>query len=209
MIRLKLADLLFILLLPFSLLAQLAIDLPSSVEIFINAAHPTLTEGWMDSLVEESRSGKLHYNIAGTFADEHTVRTYLRIPQILSLNRVFCQVIFYYSLISEETDRIREQVFIFPYFSNMQEFPAMSCTYRSQGKFYFTITRWQVVPVPPQPNPEERDIFNQIIEVMLGDIQKMGSVAADIFKQIAEKNKLPVNEVRRIYENTILWQEAQ
>jgi hypothetical protein len=189
--------------------AQIEIDLPASIDINVNDINLPLTENWIDSLITESRSGKLHYSIASAYADNDTVTTRLHIPQILSLRQVYYQVIFYYSLLSNESDRLKEQVFIYPYFFDIKKQPFITCTYHSTGKFYFSVQEWPVVPVPPEPGPEEKWIFNQIIEAMLGGIQKMGGVPEELFKQIAEKNNTPVHRVQSIYENTILWQESQ
>ena len=85
----------------------------------------------------------------------------------------------------------------------------MMCTYQPGGKFYFTVNRWSVVPVPPAPDPSQKNIFNQIIDEMLENYQVMEGLRPEILQKIAEKNKIAVDEVQKIYENTILWQEAQ
>ena len=194
---------------PFLCHAQVEIDLPVSINIYNNEVYLPVSDNWIDSLITEASSGKLHYTIAGAYADNEKVITRLHVPQILSLHQVYYQVIFYYALLSTETDRVKEQVLIYPYFFDINKQPFIMCNYKTSGKYYFTVKHWSVVPVPPMPDPEEKWIFNQIIEAMLDGIQKMGSTPEELFRQIAEKNNLPVNRVQSIYENTILWQESQ
>jgi hypothetical protein len=198
-----------ILFMVFNLPAQVVIELPDSIGIYINDREYLLTKGWMDSLISESKSGKFHYYFDGTDAKSTHIRSILRIPQILTLHQAFRQIILYYSLLSSETDRLKEEVLIYPYFSDLQEQPFLSCTYRPGGKFYFRINRWNVIPLPPPPRPEEKYIFDQIMEAILNNLPNMGDPSAEIFKVIADKNKLPVGDVQQIYQNIILWQEAQ
>ena len=163
----------------------------------------------LDSLRQEAKSGKVHYKIAGIESSQQRAQIRLAVPQVFPLPQVLDQIIFYYSLIPAEDDRLRDQVYVYPYFADTDEQPYITCTYQPIGKFFFTIGRWSVIPVPPAPDSQQRDIYNQIINAMLDDYQIMENVNPEIIQRIARKNKLQVEQVQKIYENTILWQEAQ
>jgi hypothetical protein len=199
----------YILLIPVQLPAQLIIKLPDVIEISVNDQKLSLSRGRLDSLRQESRSGNVHYKIAGIEASQQRAQVRLAIPQIFSLPQVFDQVIFYYSLMSAEDDRRRDQLYIYPYFADTDQQPYITCTYQPVGKFFFTVGRWPVIPVPPAPDLQQRDIYNQIINELLDDYQIMESINPEIIQRIAQKNKLQVEQVQNIYENTLLWQEAQ
>ncbi len=194
---------------PVFLPAQLAINLPATIEITVNKQIIHMSSSRLDSLRRESRSGKVHYKIAGIEASQQRAQVRIYVPQIFSLSKVFDQVIFYYSLISTEDDRRRDHVYVYPYFSDIDKQPYVTCTYQPGGKFFFTVNHWSVAAVPPAPDPQQILIYNQIIEEMLNDYQIMESINLVIIKRVAEKNKLPLEQVQKIYENTILWQEAQ
>ena len=199
----------FLFFIPVCLNSQLVINLPSTIEIYIAKNRLPLSTGWFDSLRKESTAGKIHYKITSIEATEHQARVRLSIPQVFSLPRVIYQVIFYYSLLSTENDRIRDKLLIYPYFSDIAGQPHITCTYQPGGKFYFTLSQWTVVPVPPAPDLQQRNIFNQILADLLENYQIMEGENQEVLQNIAEINKMPVDEVKKIYENTILWQEAQ
>jgi len=201
--------LIFILLIPVHLPAQLIIKLPDVIEISLNDQKLSLSRGRLDSLRQEAKSGKVHYKISGIEASQQRAQIRLAVPQVFPLPQVLDQIIFYYSLIPAEGDRLRDQVYVYPYFADTDEQPYITCTYQPIGKFFFTIGRWSVIPVPPAPDSQQRDIYNQIINAMLDDYQIMENVNPEIIQRIARKNKLQVEQVQKIYENTILWQEAQ
>jgi hypothetical protein len=201
-------SLIFILLGPVQIPAQLTINLPATIEITVDKQVIPLSASRLDSLRQESRSGKVHYKIAGIEASQQRAQVCLAVPQVFSLPQVIDQIIFYYSAIPAEGDRLRDQVYIYPYFADIDKQPYITCTYKPVGKFFFTVNRWPVVPVPPAPDPQQIEIYNQIINEMLDDYQIMESINPEIIQRIARKNKLQFEEVQKIYEDTILWQEA-
>ncbi len=194
---------------PVFLPAQLVINLPDTIVISVNKQIIPLTRSRLDSLHQEARSGKVHYKIAGIEASRQRAQIRLAVPQVFSLPQVFDQIIFYYSLIPAEDDRLRDQVYVYPYFADIAEQPYITCSYQPIGKFFFTVKRWPVIPVPPAPDPLQKNIYNQIINALLDDYQIMENVSPEIIQRIAHKNKLQVEQVQKYYEDTILWQEAQ
>ena len=201
--------LVLILFIPVFLPAQLLINLPDTIVISVNKQIILMPGSRLDSLRQEAKSGKVHYKIAGIESSQQRAQIRLAVPQVFPLPQVLDQIIFYYSLIPAEGDRLRDQVYVYPYFADTDEQPYITCTYQPIGKFFFTIGRWSVIPVPPAPDSQQRDIYNQIINAMLDDYQIMENVNPEIIQRIARKNKLQVEQVQKIYENTILWQEAQ
>jgi hypothetical protein len=197
---------LFLIAIPIYLLAQIEIDLPSEVMIHINDTTMNLTAGWVDSLLAEAEHGKIRYNIVQAYGNGQQVNTSLKLPQILSLTEITRQIVFYYSLLNSEMEREKESLAIYPYFSSIQQRAFISCSYRSAGNYYFRVRNWQTVSIPPPPKPEDKYIFNQILNETFGKIQHFGSIPDEIFSTIALRNRLSVHEVRTIYEKTILWQ---
>jgi hypothetical protein len=65
------------------------------------------------------------------------------------------------------------------------------------------------VPIPANPKPEEKEIFNQIIDTSFEQVQKFGDISEKIFQKIAQKNKMTSEDVKNIYQNIILWQLNQ
>jgi hypothetical protein len=189
--------------------AQLKIDLPSEITIFINDSLFTPALEWNDKLVHEAALAKLRYRIAASHGDDQDVVTKIKIPQILSFPEVIRQVILYYSLLTTEQDRQNERILIYPYFKSIDRDAALSCKYQTRGKFYISVKHWHTVPVPPKPSPEDKEIFNQIMETSFKDIQKFGDLPDEIFANVALRNKMTANDVRHIYQKVILWQLGQ
>jgi hypothetical protein len=186
--------------------AQPVVELPKEINIKINGIELTLTSGWIDSLVDAAYDGKIYYKIIGAKKSQYYVTTVVQIPQILDLNDVLRQIILYYSLLQNETSREGEILTIYPYFKSMTEDPSLKVQYNSKGKYEINLLRWNPVSVPDQPIPEHKYIFNQIIQTSFSGLQSLGDVPDEVFQEIAEKNNLSTEQVRRIYQNTILWQ---
>jgi hypothetical protein len=197
---------LIILGIPFFLLAQIKIDLPSELMIHVNDTTMEISVGWIDSLVAEAEEGKIRYKIVQAYGDGREVITSLKIPQILSLKEIARQIVFYYSLMNSDYEREKETVAIYPYFKSIQQRAYITCTYRAGGNYYITVRNWKTVSIPPTPKPEDRYIFNQILKETFDDIQHFGSIPDEIFSKIALRNQLSAQEVKTIYEKTILWQ---
>lgn len=186
--------------------AQLNIRLPEEIKLIVNGSLFNQTPDWMDSLKNDASAGKIYYNIIGANGKKSAVITHIQIPQILSLNEVFRQIILYYSLLPDEKNREIEQLYIYPYFKSRDSEPAIISRYTPEGTYHIDVNVWDRVPVPPQPIPENRDIFNQILQVSFEDIQFIGDISNSVFEKVAAKNNLSLKRIKEIYQNTILWQ---
>jgi hypothetical protein len=192
--------------LPVYLSGQLQVDLPSQINIYINDSLFTPPVAWNDALIDEAQSGKIRYKIAGFRRDNKWVFTKIKLPQIFKLPQVIRQIILYYSLLNEEEDRELDEILVYPYFSSLNQKEAITCKYRRSGKYYFKVNSWQTIPIPAKPSPEEKEIFNQIMETSFQQVNKFGDIDEKIFKKVASQNGLPANRVKSIYQNIILWQ---
>ena len=197
-----------ILILPYTnkLYAQAQIELPKEIRVEVNDIEKNLTAGWIDSLIDDAYSGAIHYKILGAKRFEYYITTHIQIPQILSIDEVLRQIVIYYALLPDEDAREREILNIFQYFESTIGEPAIKANYSSDGEFDINIYRWSKVPIPDPPIPEDKDLFNQIIQSSFKDVQSLGEVPDQVFEKVAVKNNLSIERIKIIYQNTILWQ---
>jgi len=197
---------LFTILFPSLTYSQLEVKLPESISIVINDSLVQLEESWMDSLISQAMDPELYYKIVTFHSETNRVTTKLKIPQILTQKEMIIQVILYYSLLSDEEDREKEFVLVYPYFSQTNKMPDVSCYYYSGGTFYFTINKWETIASLQKPTPEEIFLFNQILKISFDQVQSMDSIPDDIFSRIVKENNISEEKVRSIYQKVVLWQ---
>jgi hypothetical protein len=185
--------------------AQMQIELPRKIKLEVNGSELSLTSGWIDSLVDEAYAGMIHYKIVGAKRSDYYITTQIQIPQILTLNDVMRQIVFYYSLLPNEESREAEILTIFPYFESTDGKPALKTHYDSEGEYNIELFRWNTVPIPNQPIPEHKYIVNQILQTSFSGVQSLGDVPDKVFEEVAIENDLTVEQTRIIYQNTILW----
>jgi hypothetical protein len=198
--------LIFLFILSSQLKAQPEIKLTSEIQLTVNDSDLPLTHGWNDSMVDVISKVKIYYKIVGVSRIKSTVTTILQIPQILSLNDVYKQIVLYYKLLPDEDSREIEILLIHPYFESTDTEPALKCHYISEGQFIIEFEHWNRVPIPEQPNVEDKDIYNQILQISFNNVQSFGDISDDVFEKVADKNKRSVEQVKEIYQKTILWQ---
>ena len=191
----------------YPVLAQMEIHIPSEINLTVNRVQLPMSQEWLDSLIDEANSDKIRYKIVGAWGKDTQVTTLIQLPQILSLDQVYRQVILYYSLLDGEIEREREFLRIYPYFVSPDSKPSLTCYYQSEGQYYFDVIDWEQVAIPPGPTPEERHIFNQIMQASFHGVQSFTDISEEIFKKIALQHNLPVEYIEKIYKNTILWQQ--
>jgi len=196
----------FIIMSPPILKAQEGIILPDNIVLTVDGSELPLTQGWIDSLVDDALRVNIYYKIVGASRKESSIITKIHIPQILSINEVYRQIAVYYSLLPDEESRERELLNIYPYFDSNEEDPAFRCQYFSEGKYEISVGYWYRIPVPDQPIPEDKDIYNQILQISFNEVQSMGDISDVVFEKVADKNNLSLQRVREIYQSTILWQ---
>ena len=197
----------FLIVIPHALLnSQPDIRLPVEIKLIVNGVPFSQTSAWKDTLNQEAQEGKIYYKIIGADGKMSSVITQVQLPQILSLNEVFRQVILYYSILPDEISRRKEKLHIYPFFVTVGGEPALQCHYTPEGIYEIEVDNWERIPVPPQPIVEDRDIYNQIIQISFQEIQSIGDVSDSVFERVASKYNLSVERIREIYQNTILWQ---
>jgi len=194
------------LLLPIVLIAQPDIKLPLQIHLMINDSEIDITSGWVDSLVSEALSAKIRYQIVGASYIDKSITTQIQLPQFLSLNEVMRQIVIYYSLIPEENDRQKEKLLIYPYFTEKKSTPSLECRYVAVGEFDISVFKWEQVPIPDQPDVEQLEIFNKILQVSFSETSSFGGIPEESLEKFAKRNNMSVEQVRQIYQNTILWQ---
>ena len=111
--------------------AQVEIKLPNEILLTVNGSELSLSQSWIDSLVDVASGANIYYKIVGAFRKESSVITVIQIPQILSINEVYRQIVLYYTILSDEESRQRELLNIYPYFESTGKDPAIRCQYFS------------------------------------------------------------------------------
>lgn len=192
----------------FFISAQITISVEEDFNVFLNDSSIELSPSWLDSLKHEARHGKIHYQIAGYKTSKRSISTKLRLPQILTLNQVLRQTILYYSLLETEKEKEKEILFIYPFFSNDSEQEFIRCKYL-KSTYYFYVNRWEVLPKPSQPTPEEKFIYNQILKNAMQNTMIFGELSEDIFKEVSILQNKPTSEIHRIYEKVVLWNASK
>jgi hypothetical protein len=207
-VRIHLISSLFIFIFIFAqpLYSQLQIELPIEIKLKINDSEVPVSSDWRDSLHADASAGKIYYKIVGATRSENYVLTQVQIPQILNVSEVLRQIVIYYALLPSENIRVKEILNIFPYFKPTKDNPAFKIRYISEGEFHIEFDKWETIPLPDQPLPEEKDIYNQIIQSSFSDLQSLGDVPDRVLEKIAIKYNLSVERIKTIYQNTILWQ---
>ncbi len=188
--------------------AQPTVELPTELNLVINDKPYTPTEGWMDSLLDQSKKLQVKYEIVNSVQNGSQITTKVRMPQVLTFSSVLHQIILYYALLSDESARSRENLLIYPYFDPLSNAPAIYCSYSPSTGYEIIKTVWETIHVPTAPGPEETYFYNQIIEKTLENLDIIDDIPDEIFMQVASENKRSVQEIKIIYQNILLWQMA-
>ena len=178
----------------------------SQISIYINDKPYTATIEWIDSLQTDPEIAIIRYKITGALSDGKSVITRIRLPQVLTINEVVRQIVLYYKMLDNDEARKNEEILIFPYFTEPDDPPFLRVNYLNSHIINIKLREWQTVKRPPPPSPEERDIYNQIIEDSFNDVQEYGNISDETFIKIARENNIPLDRVTQIYKNVILWQ---
>ena len=174
--------------------------------IYINDKPFTAAKSWIDSVTNDPESAVIRYKITGAHSDGLSVTTRIRLPQVLSINEVVKQIILYYLMLDDNEARQNEVILIFPYFTEAKDPPSMHVNYQNSNIIHINVREWQTIERPATPSPEERDIYNQIIEDSFNKVQEYEKISDEVFIKIARANNLPPDRVIQIYKNVFLWQ---
>jgi DNA-directed RNA polymerase subunit RPC12/RpoP len=202
---------LFILLLiPFMLYDQLTINIPDSLNIFINHSKFNLNRSWMDSLYYDAVHSRIRYKIINWHTIGDKSITKLQIPETLTTREVIRQVILYYCLKSSEQAKRNDQLFIYPLAEADHKTEYIRCSYCSRNQFKLTIIKnWDTIPVPLEPTPEEKYIYDQIVRASMERVQSWIGVSEQVYRKIAFENNTKVDTVKAIYLKVLLWISSQ
>jgi len=200
---------LFIFLAFTPILSQPEIILPAEVNIIINDSVFDPSESWTDSLISEAQSGYLRYEIASTFRHSLKIQTKVRIPQFFTFSQVIRQIVFYYGLLSDENARKAEELWIYPFFSDLDEEPAAICTCLKNGWFELKLNDWTTINVSKIPSPEEKYLYNQLVDSAMTEFGDRDGISDGIFKVVAKENDISIEKLQKIYEAVKLWMLAQ
>jgi len=189
--------------------AQPTVQLPKELNIAVNDISFMPADSWVDSLIDQAHNLDIKYEIVNTIHSGLHVTTKIRMPQVLTFPAVLHQIVIYYALLSDEPSRVQETLLVYPYFYALRNKPVVICTYSEAGIYEITDLNWKTIPVPPAPGPEEKYIYNQIIEITLENLDIIDDIPDMVFEQVAAENKRSVSEIKTIYQNIQLWQMAK
>lgn len=192
-----------------TLISQPAWDLPENIQVLVNDSTLQVDAERRQRILEKAAQGKLNYSIAGIHFDGDRIYTKLLIPQTFSKWQVIEQVILYYAFLSNERDRKREQVFVYPLFVDTETQPHMEIRYTGNGKFAVKVKQWQTVVMPERPTIFEAEIYNQILDRAFTREQAMETIPDEIFSTVARNHKTEIEVIRDIYQKVHLWQKSQ
>lgn len=208
MLNFNRTTILSLLFLPVLLSAQISVKLPAEPVLIVNGKEYVPSEGWTDSLITEAENGNLKYEIVSAYRYGSKIETRLNIPQFFHASRVYRQIILYYAMLGSDTLREAERIQVYPYYSDTNDTPWISCTYKAGGRIDIRLNRWIRSKPPEAPTPEEKYVYNEIIKCLLENTSETGDVPQSIFEKVAEDNELSVTRTKEIYQNVQLWHLA-
>ena len=200
---------LILLFMPVYVYNQVQIVIPDCLLIFINDSRYIPDQHWMDSLYWGANEEDLKYKITSWHVKGEKLNTKLEIPQTLPVSSVIRQVILYYCLKSNENDKKHDTVYIYPYCNRDKKEPYIICRYYPLDQFEFTVRKWPVIPIPPQPKPVENYFFMEIEKKSLEKGDPWSSISDEVFNQIAEENNIRIDTLKAIYQKVLLWRISQ
>ena len=192
-----------------TLISQPAYDLPENIQVQVNDSTLQVDATLRQQIKDKAAQGKLNYSIAGVHFDGDRISTRLLIPQTFSMMQVIEQVLLYYSFLTDERNRKREQVLIYPLFVDMEARPDIETQYKGGGKFTFKIKQWHTVAMPARPTIFEAEIYNQILDRSFNTEQAIETIPDEIFAAVARNHKTEIEVIRDIYQKVHLWQKSQ
>jgi len=200
--------LLTIILLTSALYSRPILNIPGPISITQNDSSYSPCTEFLDSLVMLHDKNAFYYNIAGVHRDEYKIFTILRLPESLYLQDVIKQTILYYNFLPDENIRQEEELHIFPLFKDLNDPPALIARYNGKGKFDFTIYHWMRVPVPSAPSPEEKSLYNEVLNLAFKSSNSLDNIDRDIFANVAAKHRISIEQLTRLYQRILLWQRS-
>lgn len=201
-------NLFFCLFLPAILFGQIEIKLPENVQVQVDDLSLHFNEDWFDSLHYEADQNIFLYRIATCLKRNYKITTKIQLPQTLKINQVIRQVILYYSLLDTEKEKIKENLWIYPLFQDLNNSASIKCSY-ADNIYNFKIINWETIPVPAEPTPEEKHLYNQILKTKMEQHLNFKSSSKVLFQEFAQISSIPVKKVERVYQKVYLWKNSK
>jgi hypothetical protein len=188
--------------------AQAILNFTHPIEISINDSTYIPDPGFIDSLKMFYNQNGFYYHIAGAHRDENRIYTILRIPQTLNFKELLIQIILYFNFLPDDQNRLSEQVNIYPFFDVIESPAPVICRYDKKGVFKISVLHWSVVPIPPAPSPEDKALYNMLINHANKNSYTMDDIDKTIFEEVSSKSCISLEELQLIYERVLLWQRS-
>lgn len=149
---------------------------------------------------------KIKYEISGVLQKSGKTVTVLRMPQTLSVEQVVQQVNWYYHNLDPD-ERTKETIMIYPLFVPLSAEPAARAKY-FQDSARVELLNWARVSRPPAPLPEEKALFNRLMEFYFRESGGFGEIEDSVFSRFARENKIETAYLKKLYQDIILWQKS-
>lgn len=186
-------------------LAQINLILPESLRVVVNDELFPVNKTWYDSLRSEAEHNNMHYHLAAYHRlNNRTVISKLKIPQTFFFSKVIRQVIFYYSFLGSNHERQKETVLVYPYFEDIDEPEYIKCNY-SDNTFNFQLKYWRRESPPSPPTPEEKFIYNLILENSIQNTSVLEEVPEEALQDVSRDKNKKYDEIYQIYKKCVLW----
>jgi len=195
------------LLIPVFILGQVEIELPDALNVVVDDLTIQFNENWLDSLQYEADQNIFLYRIAGCKTAKHETITKIQLPATLKINQVIRQAIFYYSLLDTEAEKISERLLRFPLFQDTDNSAAIECHY-SDNIYNFQIHNWTILPIPEEPTPEEKHLYNQFIQTAMQKTMNFESQQKILFEEFAQESSISAKKVKQVYQKVFLWKNS-
>jgi hypothetical protein len=184
--------------------AEIQSSIQNEIKVVVNDSILEFSQAWYDSLIIESSQNNLCYQISGYQTSKVSTTAKLKVPQTLKLSQIIRQVIIYYNMLQNENERRKEKLLLYPFFSDLSKPEFIKCYY-SDNTYYFVVQKWEKIPSPSQPTPEERYIYNEILKNALQNTLEFGELSEDVFEEVSINQEKSIDEIHKIYEKVVLW----
>jgi len=64
------------------------------------------------------------------------------------------------------------------------------------------------VPVPSAPSPEEKSLYNEVLNLAFKSSNSLDNIDRDIFANVAAKHRISIEQLTRLYQRILLWQRS-
>ncbi len=185
------------------------LTLSDHMQIIVNDSSRNIKPNLIDSIKNHFTMSDIRFSIVRSESKNGKNITTIRIPQTHELNQVLIQLIIYYGLCPTEAEKAKEEVRVYPYFYSIHDKPFIISHYKKNGRLTVRLYSWETTPVPPEPLPEEKQIFNDLMNYHISSISSLDDIDEKMIELFARSKSMPTTYVKSIYQNILLWQLSQ